>query len=263
LKRLGSWPLGEGQYWRTCWSIWAVMVAWLLSPFWFNPSAFDVTKMRADLTQWQLWMARKDASALSSWESWWYEEHAFVHTRSWSKKLFIFLPAVRYVLTACGILAALARAPIAAGFLKELRLFSSLFGLIGGGAVVLGGLRSLLRNSHLLLRVCSALLLLVVCTMVPVILQHLAFSDICLLAAAAGYLFASLVRVPLALGYTPRPVRLCFFVYDYFIGGLLIAVCFALTAPGFVKHVQNRALLSNTFAKGVKYVELSRLLPSS
>ena len=263
LRRLGSWPLGVGQYWRTCWSIWAVMAAWLLSPFWFNPSAFDVTKMRADLTQWQLWMARKDASALSSWESWWYEEHSFVDTRSWSKKLNIFLPAVRYFLTAVGILAALARAPIAAGFLKELQLFGSLLGLIGGGVFVLYVLRGLLRNSHLLLRVCSTLLLVVVCIAVPFTLQHIPFSDICLLAAAAGYLFAALVRVPLALGYTPDAVRLCYFVYDYFIGGLLIAFCFALTAPGFVKHVQNRALLSNTFAKGVKYAELSRLLPSS
>ena len=26
-------------------SIWAVMAAWLLSPLWFNPSAFDVTKV--------------------------------------------------------------------------------------------------------------------------------------------------------------------------------------------------------------------------
>ena len=67
------------------------------------------------------------------------------------------------------------------------------------------------------------------------------------------------MRVPLALGYTPRATRLSFFAYDYFLGGLLLLLCFALTAPGFVKHVQNRALLSNTFAKGVKYAELLRL----
>ena len=113
----------------------------------------------------------------------------------------------------------------------------------------------------MLLRVCSTLLLVLVCVAVPVVLQHTSVESICLLAAASGYLFASLVRVPLALGYTPKAARLCFFVYDYFIGGLLLALCFLLTAPGFVKHVQNRALLSNTFAKGVKYAELSRLLP--
>jgi hypothetical protein len=45
LAKLGTWPLGAAQYWRTCWSIWAVMAAWLLSPLWFNPSAFDVTKV--------------------------------------------------------------------------------------------------------------------------------------------------------------------------------------------------------------------------
>jgi callose synthase len=261
LAKLGTWPLGAAQYWRTCWSIWAVMAAWLFSPFWFNPSAFDITKVRADLADWQLWMARKDASALSSWEAWWYEEHSSVHTHSWSKKIYTGLPAVRYFLTAGGILAALAKQPISAGLLKELRLFGSLLGIIGGGVGLLSLLRGLLRQSHLLLRVCSTCLLVVVCTAVPLVLQHTSLTNVLLLAAAAGYLFASLVRVPLALGYTPRATRLAFLVYDYFLGGLLLLLCFALTAPGFVKHVQNRALLSNTFAKGVKYAELSRLLP--
>ena len=261
LRGLGSFPV-HGSYWRTCWSIWAVMVSWLFAPFWFNPSAFDMSKMRADLAQWQLWIVRKDASALSSWESWWYEEHAFVSTRSWSKKLFIFLPALRYALTAVGLLAAMSNEPMASGLLKEATLFAVCLALLGCGAAVLLLLRALLlrAQSHLLLRVTSTALLLGTVVAVPVALSHIALAEVVLLAFAAGYLFAALCRVSLALGFTPYLVRLCFLAYDYFIGGLLLLLCLGLSAVGFVKHVQNRALLSNTFAKGVKYAELAILL---
>ena len=43
-----------------------------------------------------------------------------MHTNSWSKKLYTLLPAVRYFLTAAGILAALAKQPISAGLFKAL-----------------------------------------------------------------------------------------------------------------------------------------------
>jgi len=64
---LGSWPV-EGQYLRTCWSLWAVMVSWIFAPFWFNPMAFDGKKTSQDLKGWLLWMRRKDGTANSSWE---------------------------------------------------------------------------------------------------------------------------------------------------------------------------------------------------
>ena len=106
--------------------------------------------------------------------------------------------------------------------LQELRLFGSLLGIIGGGVALLSLLRGLLRHSHLLLRVCSTCLYVVVAIAVPYLLQHTSLTNALLLAMAGGYLLASLVRVPLALGYTPRATRLSFFVYDYFLGGLLL-----------------------------------------
>jgi len=45
-------------------------------------------------------------------------------------------------------------------------------------------------------------------------------------------------------------------------GGLLLSLCFILSAPGFVKNLQNRALLSQAFDRGVTYAEISRLLVS-
>ena len=74
LMTLGDWsrtlPGGAvdpvGKYWRTCWSLWAVVVAWLFAPFWFNPLAFDLKKNLTDLRRWWQWMQRKDAAALSA-----------------------------------------------------------------------------------------------------------------------------------------------------------------------------------------------------
>ena len=34
LLLLGRWPNGVAAYWRTTWSLWAVMISWLFAPFW-------------------------------------------------------------------------------------------------------------------------------------------------------------------------------------------------------------------------------------
>ena len=60
----------------------------------------------------------------------------------------------------------------------------------------------------------------------------------------------------------PRAATYACKAYDYLCGGLLIGACMLLSLAGFMKHVQNRALLSDAFNQGIQYAELSRLLPS-
>lgn len=45
-------------------------------------------------------------------------------------------------------------------------------------------------------------------------------------------------------------------------GGILLALCFTLSLLDIVKSLQNRALLSQAFDRGVTYAEISRLLSS-
>lgn len=68
-------------------------------------------------------------------ETWWHEEHEYLATASWVKKMHIFLPAIRYALTFVGILAALSRHPLHEGapFINELRNFA----LVTGGALIM------------------------------------------------------------------------------------------------------------------------------
>ena len=124
LMGLGSWPLGMGTYWRTTWSLWAVMTSWLFAPFWFNPLAFDPVKCREDGQRWLLWMQRQDGSPTSSWEAWYEEEHTYLQTNSWVKRLHVLLPAFRYGLTFVGLLAALSEMPLHEGILLELKVLS-------------------------------------------------------------------------------------------------------------------------------------------
>lgn len=122
LMALGNWPRGMAFYWRTCWSLWAVMVSWLFAPFWFNPMAFDAKKTNEDLKGWILWMRRKDASQTTSWEAWYDEEHSYLTTGSWLKKLHILSPGVRYALTFLGLLVSLSDKPLHEGVLSQMQL---------------------------------------------------------------------------------------------------------------------------------------------
>lgn len=247
---------------RTTWSIWLVVLAWLFAPFWFNPLAFDRTKLKDDMTQWLLWMERKDASMVASWESWWLDEHSFLETKSWVKKVSILVPMFRYALMFVGILASLSGRPLHTGIIAEVRLLGGVVAVLLSACALLYVVKCMLSRSLFALRVLSTLLLASLVVLLPALLHFFSLLDLLLLAAACGYLVAALVRIPFAFGYTPRVAIVCFKAYDYLQGGLLLALCFLLSAPGFVKNLQNRALLSQAFDRGVTYAEISRLLTS-
>jgi len=260
LLLLNALGVSRGTVWRTTWSIWLVVLAWLFAPFWFNPLAFDRAKLKDDLKQWLLWMERKDANMELSWDSWWADEHTYLATHSWAKKLSILVPLPRYLLVFVGILASLSGKPLHEGVLLEAATLGYVVGGLLASLALLLLLRCLLRTSLFALRVLSTLLLAALVVLVPALLQHFSLYDSVLLAAAVGYLLAALVRIPFACGYTPAGCVVLFKAYDYLLGGLLLALCFALSAPGFVKTLQNRALLSQAFDRGVTYAEISRVL---
>jgi len=266
LWTLGAWKeVGGGPaYLRTCWSIWAVAFAWLFSPFWFNPLAFDMKKNLEDLWQWLRWMERLDSSVTTSWEAWWREEREYLQTGSWAKKAFILLPGVRYGLTSVGILVSVSRRAIASGaLLDELQLAALLVG--GTLAIVLAFLWMplLLRARPVLLRLLSsALLAFSLFYALPWVGVHVSLLHALHLFVAAAYLTAALIRIPYAFGQLPYFVLIAGKAYDYLLGGLLIGLCLLLSAtPGQVmRHLQNRALLSDAFNRGVYHAELAQLI---
>jgi len=253
---------GMGQYWRTTWSLWAVMIAWLFAPFWFNPLAFDQGKLRQDVQAWLMWMRRKDGNPLTSWEAWYEEEHSYTTTGSWMKRLHIVSPGIRYGLTFIGLLAALSEQKLHDGVLLELQVLGSLVGGVAGLLLLLLFSRWLLQHSPLALRIGSTFLLIGGMVAVPIILSYVSLFQLLLLFAAVGYFLAAAIRIPFMFG-CPRYGRLPMQAYDYLCGGLLLGLCLVCSAPQFCRALQTKSLLSAVFERRVAHNEIMRLLQTT
>jgi len=264
LFALGRWPNGAPMYWRTCWSLWAVMVSWLFAPFWFNPMAFDTNKTNQDLKGWLLWMRRKDASQTTSWEAWYEEEHTYLQTGSWLKRLHVLSPGVRYALTFVGLLAALSDTSLHEGVLKELKFLGIIVGGVFGVLLLLALLRYVFRHSYIALRVGSTLLTVSAVVAVPVVLSYLSLYRILLLLAACGYFLGFVTRVLMTIGKPRNPLcRLPMQAYDYLIGGLLLFLCLSLSVLQCCRQLQTKSLLSAVFERRIAHNEVMKLLDTS
>jgi callose synthase len=259
---LGQWEGGLGVYWRTFWSLWAVMVSWLFAPFWFNPLAFDAAKTREDLHTWLLWMRRKDSSPVASWEAWYAEEHSYLNTGSWNKKMHVLAPGVRYALTFVGLLMALSEHEPGQSLLVEMQTLLVALGALLGLLLLLLLLRYILRRSYLALRIGSTLLFLASVIAIPIVLSSLSPYKLLLLCAACGYGFAAVKRVFMACGQ-PRACILIMQPYDYLCGGLLLGLCCLLSVPQFCSKLQTKSLLSAVFERHIAHNEIMRLLQTN
>ena len=265
LFNLGHYPT-HATYWRTCWSLWAVMVSWLFAPFWFNPMAFDGAKTSQDYKRWIMWMHRKDASLNTSWEAWYEDEHTYCReTGSWLKRLHILSPGIRYLLTFIGLLAALSEKSLHEGALLELQVFGMIVGGVVGAVLLLLILRYLLRNSYIALRIGSTFITIggVIATY-WILFSGVSLYKILLLIAAGGYLLGFITRVFMTFGRPKNP--LCIHpmhAYDYLCGGLLLGLCCLLSIPQFCRKLQTKSLLSAVFERRIAHNEVMQLLGQS
>ena len=264
MMSLGSWPLGLATYWRTCWSLWAVMISWLFAPFWFNPLAFDQAKLRQDVRGWLLWMRRKDASPMLSWEAWYEEEHSYTTTNSWNKKLHMFAPGVRYAFTFVGLVASISETTMEKGFVKELEKLGLVVGGVLAALLMLLMLRYMMvqSRSHLALRVGSTFLAIGAAICVPLVLSTISLYKILLVCAAVGYFCAALTRLPMCIG-KPRWCIPLMQGYDYLCGGLLLGLCCLLSIPSCCRALQTKSLLSAVFERRVAHTEIMRMLDAA
>ncbi|XP_024363886.1 callose synthase 9 isoform X2 [Physcomitrium patens] len=93
-------------------SSWFLALSWLFAPFVFNPSGFEWQKTVKDFEDWTNWLFHKGGigdEGKKSWEVWWNEEQAHIHTfrgRLWeiilSSRFFLFQYGIVYALNAAG-----------------------------------------------------------------------------------------------------------------------------------------------------------------
>lgn len=104
-------PGSSAAYWLLAFSSWLLALAWMLSPFIFNPLGFDWLKCVDDWNEWMAFMWRPRAMRTDaqdeghSWEAWWSTERAHLrHTGLWgllyetllSLRFFLFQYALVY-----------------------------------------------------------------------------------------------------------------------------------------------------------------------
>ncbi|KAI6703748.1 hypothetical protein NL676_012884 [Syzygium grande] len=87
-------------------SSWFLVVSWIMSPFIFNPSGFDWLKTVYDYDDFMKWIWNGGGMFTKvdqSWETWWYEEQAYLRTTGlWGKLLEIILD-LRFFLFQYGV----------------------------------------------------------------------------------------------------------------------------------------------------------------
>ena len=75
------------QYLGLTWSLWLVVLSFLLGPFWFNPLSFESAKVVEDYSAWTQWMSEHGGRSEQSWGTWWNEENAYIKKLSFSWKV--------------------------------------------------------------------------------------------------------------------------------------------------------------------------------
>jgi callose synthase len=77
------------QYIGLTWSLWLVVISFVLGPFWFNPLSFESPKVLEDYSAWRRWMHEAGGRSEQSWSTWWKEENAYIRDLSFSWKLLL------------------------------------------------------------------------------------------------------------------------------------------------------------------------------
>jgi callose synthase len=77
------------QYLGLTWSLWLVVISFVLGPFWFNPLTFEIGTVKADYKIWRQWMSEGSGPDDQSWGTWWKGENDYLQHLSLSWKVFL------------------------------------------------------------------------------------------------------------------------------------------------------------------------------
>ncbi|GJV87217.1 callose synthase 3, partial [Tanacetum coccineum] len=95
----GKSSKGVASYILITVSIWFMVIAWLFTPFLFNPSGFEWRKIVDDLSDWNKWISNHGGIGVppeKSWESWWEAEQEHLRYTGKSGVLVEILLALRF-----------------------------------------------------------------------------------------------------------------------------------------------------------------------
>ena len=93
----------SGQFWGHAWSMFVAAMAFVWTPYYFNPLAFNWQAVQADYASWLLWINSVGGTAAHSWPSWWREETGYVARLRAAEKITVLCRACLYLVMAYGV----------------------------------------------------------------------------------------------------------------------------------------------------------------
>jgi hypothetical protein len=210
------------QYFGLTWSLWLIVLSFLLGPFWFNPVSFEWSKVIQDYRLWMTWMLEPGGRPEQSWLLWWKEDNAFFKKMSLSWRVTIFLQrCVPFCVLGFGICGPTILTS-ADQRQKLLELFYLMIAFVAGNFFIikwesLGVFYAMRRTVNLLF---SGVCLLVAVFLFVNDLKYLQFF-------AAFYFFGAAIALSLML-FNFSPYFL-YKIHDYVVGHLLFVILIILS----------------------------------
>ncbi|KAL5665143.1 hypothetical protein ACJX0J_025251, partial [Zea mays] len=148
-------------------STWFMAVAWLFTPFLFNPAGFAWQKIVDDWADWNRWMKNQGGIGVQpekSWESWWNSENAHLRYSVLSSRILEVLLSLRFFIYQYGLVYHLNISQDNKNFLVYLLSWVVIIAIIGFVKLVNCASRRLSTKHQLVFRLIKLLTFLSVVT---------------------------------------------------------------------------------------------------
>ncbi|KAH7653612.1 callose synthase protein [Dioscorea alata] len=241
-------------------SSWFMALSWLFAPYLFNPSGFEWQKTVEDFRDWTNWLFYRGGIGVKgeeSWEAWWDEELAHIHTLRGriletilSLRFFIFQYGIVYKLHASGHDTSLTVYGLSWIVLAVLFFLFQVFTFSQKASV----------NFQLLLRLIQSMSFLLVLAglAVAIAVTSLSLPDVfaCILAfipTGWGILSIAVTWKPLMKKlHLWKSVRSLARLYDAIMGIFIFIPVSLLSWFPFVSTFQTRLLFNQAFSRGLE-----------
>lgn len=246
-------------------SSWFLVISWLFAPYIFNPSGFEWQKTVEDFDDWAGWLMYKGGVGIKgehSWESWWDEEQAHIHTLRGrvletilSLRFFMFQYGIVYKLKLTGTNTSLAIYGFSWIVLAVIVIIFKIFSL---SPKKYAGFQLWMRffQGVIALGLVTAITLVIVFTKLSI--ADVFASVLAFIATGWGILCLAITwRKPIRYIGLWDSIREFARMYDAGMGMIIFAPVAILSWFPFVSTFQSRLLFNQAFSRGL---EISKIL---
>ncbi|KAJ4788918.1 glucan synthase-like 4 [Rhynchospora pubera] len=245
-------------YLMATFSTWFMALAWLFTPFLFNPMGFAWKKIVEDWADWNHWMRNPGGVGVQpdkSWESWWNCENAHLRHSGLGSKVLEVILSLRFFIYQYGLVYHLDISGDNKTFLVYLLSWVVIIAIIVLVKVVYEARRRLSSEHQLVFRFFKLVIFLAVSTSLAVLYTvcKLSVMDMlicCLAFLPTGWGLLSIVQVlrPRIEYYSIwEPIQAIAHAYDYGMGSVVFAPIAILAWIPVVSALQTRVLFNQAF----------------